>query len=185
MKLVGQILMTVLVAPFAIAVGLLVFGTLGLASIPMSVRGHFEHRAWLREMYINGRTITPSGIVDHGQSGTVIVDQPGWGGKAKYCWWTPDDVEALAPVDVTPLSDRKDALKFELRGDGTDLPLDSWVYEHYLSDESGTAYLVSTRNGDTLAENLTKKLAGLKIVETWTAPRAEFGSSNVKPGIAG
>ena len=179
-----QILTLIVLSPIWLPLGILVIIVLFVMAIPMSIRGYFEYRGWLRTMRSIGRVRTASEIIEHNESGTLIVDQPGWGGKHKYCWWTPDDVESVAPVDVTPLADRIDALKFEIRGDGTDLPLDSWVFEQYLSDESGTAYLVSTRNGDNIAKNLTKKLSGLKIVETWTAPRTEFGSLNVKPGIA-
>ena len=168
--------MTVLLAPFGIAIGLLVFCALGLISIPMSIRGHFEHRAWLRAMHSEHRTITPSGITDRGQSGTLIVDQPGWGAKAKYCWWTPDDLDSLSPVRITPLADRIESLKFKLDADS--LPLDRWIYDTYLSRDSGMAYLVTTKRGDLVATQLQTDMVNLKIIETWSAPVCEFSEQN-------
>ena len=176
MKRIGQILATVLLAPFGIAIGLLVFGVLGLISIPMSIRGHFEHRAWLREMHSEHRTITPSGIAERGQSGTLIVDQPGWGGKAKYCWWTPDDLDSLSPVQITPLADRIESLESMLDADS--LPLDRWIYDTYLSRVCGTAYLVTTKRGDLIATQLQTDMVNLKLIETWSAPVTEFGAQN-------
>lgn len=171
--------------PFGLLIGTFLAIAAFAIVVPMSIRERFQYRQWVQKMRSKGRVRDASAIVHNNESGTLIVDRPKWGESLKHCWWTPDDVASLAPFDIIPLSDRIDALRFEIQGDGFDLPLDRWIYEHYLSDDSGTAILVSTRNSDKIAECLTRKLPGLKIVETWTAPCSEFGPSKDKPEIDG
>jgi hypothetical protein len=176
MKRIAQTIVTMLLAPFGIAMCLLVFGVLGIIAIPLSVRSHFEHRRWLKQMRRSKRTLTPTEIVERGGSGTLIVDQPGWGGKAKYCWWTPDNIDSLAPLPITPLADRIESLNSRL--DADDLPLDRWIYDTYLSPDSGTAYLVTTKRGDLVASQLYADMVNLNLIETWSAPVREFGAQN-------
>ena len=163
MKRIAQTIVTILLAPFVIALGLLVFGVLGILAIPLSVRGHFEHRKWLRKMRSSARMLTPADISERGGAGTLIVDQPGWGGKAKYCWWTPDDIDSLSPVKITPLADRIESLKSKI--DDDDLLLDRWIYSEYLSRDTGTAFLVTTQRGDLIASTLQAYLVDLQMVE--------------------
>ena len=174
MKSVAKTLAAILLAPIGIALGMLVFGTLGIIAIPFSIRGHFEHRKWLHAMRSSGRTRTAAEILAGNESGTLIVDQPGWGGKAKYCWWTPDDIESLAPIEITPLKDRIEAMKSEITFDS--LPLDRWIYDRYLSSANGTAYLVAIRRGDNVAALLQADLDDLRLIETWSGPFGEFGT---------
>lgn len=162
---------TILLAPFGIALGLLVFGVLGLIAIPLYVRGYFEHRDWLRKMRMSKRILTSTEIKDRGGSGTLIIDQPGWGGKTKYCWWTPDDIATLAPVRITPLTDRIESLKSRI--DPDDLAFDRWIYNNYLSRSNGKAYLLTTRRGDLFASQLQTDMVKLTLIETWTAPVAD------------
>ena len=176
MKHIGKTIVSILLAPFALVLGLLVFGTLGVMCIPMSIRGHFEHKAWLREMRTSNRTITPEQIAKRGGTGTLIVDKPDWGAKASYCWWTPDDLNSLSPVEITRLSERIESLQSKLEPD--DLPLDRWIHENYLSHETGLAYLVTTTRGDVLASQMQDNMVNLEVVETWSAPVAEFGAQN-------
>ncbi|MGI9467967.1 MAG: hypothetical protein ACR2OA_12670 [Rubripirellula sp.] len=172
----AQTVVTVLLAPFGLALGILVFGTLGIMVIPLSVRGYFEHRQWFQRMRCSGRTLASEEISGRGGSGTLIVDQPGWKGKAKYCWWTPDDVESLTPVPITSLSERFESVKYELNADS--LPLDRWIYNTYLSYGDGTAYLVTTKRGDLVASQLQADMIDLQLIETWSAPVGEFGGQN-------
>lgn len=176
MKHIGKTIVTILFAPFALVLGVLVFGTLGLMCIPMSIRGHFEHKAWLREMRTSNRTITPEQIAKRGGTGTLIVDKPDWGAKANYCWWTPDDLHSLSPVEITRLSERIESLQSKLEPD--DLPLDRWIHENYLSTETGLAYLVTTEGGDALAGQMQDDMVDLEVVETWSAPVAKFGAQS-------
>ena len=176
MKRLSKTIVTILMAPYAIVIGILVFGTLGVIAIPLSMRGRIEHRRWLRQMDRSGRTLTPIKIAELGGTGTLIVDQPGWGGKAKYCWWTPDDVESLAPVPITSLTERFESLKSELNADS--LPLDRWIYNTYLSRDGGSAYLVATKRGDLVASQLRADLVNLNLVETWSGPVGEFGEQS-------
>lgn len=176
MKRIAQTIVTILLAPFGVALGLLVFGVLGIIAIPLSVRGHFAHRRWLRTMHRSKRTLTPTGIAERGGSGTLIVDQPGWGGKAKYCWWTPDSLDLLTPIPIRPLADRIESLKFQL--DADDLSLDRWIYDRYLSRDTGTAYLVTTKRGDLVASQLQADMVNLNVIETWSAPVGEFGAQS-------
>ena len=83
MKRIAQTIVTILFAPFGIAMGILAFRTLGIMALPLSVRGYFEHHEWLEKMACAGRTLEPTEIAERG-GGTLIVDQPGWGGKAKH-----------------------------------------------------------------------------------------------------
>ena len=176
MKRFAQTIVAILFAPIGIALGILVFGTLGIMAIPLSVRGYFEHRQWLRRMECSGRTLLTDEISKRGGSGTLIVDQPGWGGKAKYCWWTPDDIESLAPVPITSLAERFESLKSELNADS--LPFDRWIYNIYLSPDDGTAYLVTSKRGDLVASQLRANMVDLKLVETWSATVGEFSEQN-------
>ena len=176
MKRVAQIAKALVLAPFGIAIGILVFGVLGIMAIPISISGYFEQRKWLREMRASGRTRTAEELAEGEKSGTLIVDNPGWAGKSKYCWWTPDDIESLAPMSITPFEERMESLKSEFGPDS--LPLDRWVYDNYLSDTIGKAYLVAARGGDLVASKLQTQMIDSKLIRTWSGPVSEFGRSD-------
>lgn len=174
MRKASQWFIAIILSPIWIPIGLLVFIILIGMTVPFVIRDRFEHRSWLREMRKRDRCRSRSELIEQNESGTLIVDQPRFGGANKYCWWTKDDIGSLAPVKITPLADRIESLKFALRGDGTDLPLDGWIYVRYLADDTGTAFLVADRRGDLIAKQLTTELPHLKIVETWSAPQSEL-----------
>lgn len=175
MNRIVETVKTVLLAPFFIAIGILVFGTLGIIAIPFSIRGGFQHRQWLRKMHATGRTLTPTEIAERGGTGTLIVDQPGWGGRAKYCWWTPDDVASRSPLPLSPLSVRIEEMKTEVSSDA--LPFDRWVYHEYLATDSGTAFLVTAKHGDRKASMMQTDMINLQLIETWSAPISKFAAA--------
>jgi hypothetical protein len=179
MKQFQRTIVTVLFAPIGIVLFLLVFGVLALIAIPVLIVAQVEHRAWLRKLRNSERLLTPAEIAERGGSGTLIVDQPGWDGQAKYCWWTPDDVGLISPIEITPLVDRVESLQAKINQD--DLPLDRWIYNKYLKLDTGTAYLVTTKLGDLVASRLHDGMPNLKRIETWSAPIAEFGSCKTRP----
>lgn len=167
MKRLQKSILAVLLFSFAIAIGILIFVALGIMAIPLSVQGFFRRRAWLREMRASGRVRSVPEIVQHETAGTLIVDQPSFG-EIKYCWWTPDDIESLAPFEfpIASLRERFDALEGELDLDS--LPFDRWVFDRYLNDESGTALLGAVRKGDKVADEIRQQRADLKLIETWS-----------------
>lgn len=176
MKRIAQTVVAILLAPFVIILGLFVFAVLGIIALPLCVRGHFEHREWLRKMRSSGRTLTTKEIAERGGTGTLIVDNPGWGGNSRYLWWTPDDIESLSPVLIVPMTERIQALKFTIDDDA--LPFDRWIYNAYLSRDTGTAYLVTSLHGDSVASQMRADMVNLRLVETWSAPIRGFGTQN-------
>lgn len=172
MKKVPQTIAFVVLATLALVSALLGLGVLGLLAIPLLVRSRLAHRNWLRCLRSSERIVTPTKVTSHRVSGTLIVDQPDWGGTKKYCWWTPDDIAALSPVETTPLSDRIETLNWKIDRDG--LPFDLWFYRKYLHANDGLASLVTTDRGDLVASRLQATKVGLQVIETWSGVVAEF-----------
>ena len=164
-----QIAMNIILAPIWILIAGVVLLALLVIYIPVMCSAFVAGRRWRRALRIAGRTQSPYALLRSQVSGTLILDCPSLGWNTTYCWWTPDDIQSLAPISMPTDEDRRNT--FKSRDDGKlSHPFDRWVYERYLAQETGTAILLSTRRGDRLATKLHFKFPSHKIIWSWSGP---------------
>jgi len=148
------------VVAFATLIGVAVIVTI---SVP---RCFMLHRRFTGRLKEQGRL--PNLLPGHLKQGTLIVDDPTFGCNAKYCWWSPDDLLKISPHEIPSDEDREQHIKNST--DKLHMDFDEWCYETYLSVSTGTAILLTMKNGDELADRIIDNAPDIGCVKTWSGP---------------
>lgn len=149
--------------PLLAIVGLILI----LMGIPVAIQGYLLHRRWKRKLASSRRLANISVLASATTSGTLIVDRPAIGWNTTYLWWTPNNVSAETEVPIPTDDGRK---QFIVESGKLEHPFDRWCYDRFLSTETGTGLLISTRRGEQLAERLKNDAPDAKVIYTWSAP---------------
>ena len=167
MRRFRDILTFIALGPIWLPLLLIVGLTLSVMCIPVSIQGYFLHRRWKQKLVSAGRVSDATTLSDATSSGTLIIDRPAMGWNTTYCWWTPVDIANEAPIPIPTDDDRK---QFIADSKSLEHPFDRWCYDTFLSVNTGTAILVSTRHGERVARRLQNIVPGARLVYTWSAP---------------
>ena len=166
----------VLLIPFFIIV--FIATMIGLAFIvvvqtPAMIGSHYRWKTQLRSQHrFKPRKSKRPSVT----TGTLIVDSPTIGWNTRHCWWSPDDILELAPHPIPTSTDRNSHIHETT--DKLHLDFDEWCFEKYLSPDTGTAILLTTRNGIDYANRIREQNPKLKIIESWSGPVSEFHFKN-------
>lgn len=130
-----------------------------------------RNREWGDSLRRQGRIGEPDPKSGRFRSGTLIVDSFTPAKGVLRCWWTPDDIRAISPFEVTRHERFEDLVDEVMRNHPTISisPFDSWAYDRYTHPETGTAILLARKKGDRVAERLRRENPGLDRVVTWSA----------------
>lgn len=166
---------SLLALPFAIVLGTfvaLVLAVMLLAHLPRSL--WMSHR-WRSHLRREGRYKNPNIRPDRIVNGTLIVDSPTVGWSFTRCWWTPDDIPAISPEPIPTQEERERHTRS--RPERLEFAFDRWVASKYLSDNGGSAVLLSCRRGDVTARRIAER-HNVPIVNSWSGPIAFFPIEN-------
>jgi hypothetical protein len=119
-----------------------------------------------RRMRRAGRYLHPRTLASLG--GTILSDSPSFSWAIGRLWWTPDDVLALAPTPPETREERSRALR---AGHYVWHPFDRWVWERYLSPETGTAFLFGIWHPGRLLKKVRRRYPQIAIVQSWSGGR--------------
>jgi len=162
-----RLVLMVLLAPFALAGGIVVMIFLAALVVAYAPAGIWQNYKWKSVLKHQGRFRNPSLDVASISDGTLIVDSPTLEWGLCHCWWTPDDVRDVCPHDVPTRDDRKRHMQSE---QGTlAMPFDTWCYEKYVHPNNGAAVLLATRHGDRYADRIAEAAPKVDRVESWSA----------------
>ena len=125
-----------------------------------------RNREWVDSLRRQGRIGEPDPNSGRYRTGTLIVDSFTPGKGVLRCWWTPDDIRAISPVEVPRHERFEDRLDEVMRNHPTDPKslFDVWVFHRYMHPENGTAILLATKKGDRCADRLRSENPGLDKV---------------------
>jgi hypothetical protein len=181
MRRTRDILTSILFVPVWLPLLVIVGIALALMCIPISIQGYFLHRRWKRKLADGGRLGNGGVIASSTTPGTLIVDRPAMGWNSTYLWWTPNDISVETDIPTPTDEDRKQLIVDS--GGTIEHPFDRWCYDRFLSADSGTAMLISTRRGERLAKRLQNDASGARLIYTWSAPCLDYdfnaGADNV------
>jgi len=153
---------------FMIFVILIGIGIIVVIAMPGAIA---RNREWVDSLRRQGRIGEPDPKSARYRSGTLIVDSFTPAKGVLRCWWTPDAIRAISPVEVLGYERFEDLVDEVMRNHPTITisPFDLWAYDRYLHPETGTAILLATKKGDRVAERLRRENPGLDMVVTWSA----------------
>jgi hypothetical protein len=95
--------------------------------------------------------------------GTLIIDNPSFGGGYTHAWWTPAKIMEIAPA-ISPTHEQYKEAVGEMRC----LDWDRWHWDNYVSPENGSAYLLRVWNGASVENRLKRRFPDMDVVYTWT-----------------
>ena len=159
-----EIVTALLFLPFALIAIIFFFSLVLLVLAPMLV---IENYQWKKKLKRQGRYKNKDFSLDQSNEGTLIVDSPTLGWKVKHCWWTPDDIRELSPFPLATPADHERDLQSKSKP-RTNCEFERWLYDTYLSNETGSAILLRTRNCERFAEQLSFKVPSLSVMHTWS-----------------
>lgn len=170
-----NVVRTLILLPFAIAIGALVFLFIAIVILVYMPRTIWLNSLWRSKLRRDGRYKCPEIQPGSIESGTLIVDSPtvGWG--ITQCWWTPDNVRDISPEPIPTEEERDRHLR--TNPDRLELPFDRWVSTKYLDANAGTAILLGYRRGDALVRQITRRI-DIPVVRSWSGPIAQFPNSH-------
>jgi len=151
----------ILLLPF-IALGI------GILFVNATVSGLFLRARWLRELRKQGRATPLAVLLSTASGGTLIVDRPGYNFKTTHCWWTDENVTAIAPMPIPTDAERLDLCTENKKS--TPHEFDLWCWQRYISPTTGSAALVTPpHHGEAIASRIREHLPSLSCVKSWSA----------------
>ncbi len=124
-----------------------------------------QERAFRALLQRKGRYVHPRlrKIPDDRLAGTIVVDHAAFNHSRVRYWWVAEDVTTLAPCPPAPAG-------FFLPSSHAALdPFTRWVFNRFISAESGTAQLVSSEvEKQTSADAIRARFPGCKVVWTYS-----------------
>lgn len=162
-----RFMISVMLLPFAIIIGLVVAIVLGgmiALHLPSML---LENHRWRRKLSLANRLNQTKSFRDQLATGTLIIDSPTLGRGLLQCWWTADDIPSLSPMPEPTDADRYELLRSN--PDALPLAWDRWIANTYLDRGGGKGILIATRYGDRIAERITAQSSAIHVVRSWSA----------------
>lgn len=172
----------ILLAPFPLSIGVMVLAVFLVPCAALYAVGEIlyfiDERRFRSRMRKKGRVLKRPAARDLivAQGGTLIIESPsiGWGNTR--AWWTPEDVQLIAPHGPPTDSEMRESAQ-EMRA----TPWDQWCFENFVSPDSGRALLLRIGAGKAWQRRIKRSFPNLKIIETWTAHARVDVDSRTEP----
>ncbi|QDV48733.1 hypothetical protein [Gimesia fumaroli] len=164
-------LLSILLSPFVLLIGLFVLPLLMLVSLFVVCSNFTGEHLFYLSMWNDGRTLSRRKLrrrFDAGETGTLILESPTMGWGFTHAWWTPDDLKTLSPV-IKQEDDVYWEQVLDLMEEDQPHPWDEWCWQEYVSPHQGKAFLLKVWNGKKYANWLKRHFPSVTIVETASA----------------